>query len=190
MDNFIYSLFPAALDICIYIYIYSLRKSNNDYKWKITNFFWMFPFNTHFSHSVIPVTQLVAPIQLELVFSPSGTYLRKHQHQSGENDFTCEDLETSCLPWHVPPGALLPLTYFVLGNSIGAYLLITWANRYARAGYVLAYTALQPFTSTLLSVLLIVAGVQGAQELGNTWFEKGHHLEETNGNRWKQIVCN
>ena len=87
----------------------------------------------------------------------------------GENDFTCEDLETSCLPWHVPRGALLPLTYFVLGNSIGAYLLITWANRYARAGYVLAYTALQPFTSTLLSVLLIVAGVQGAQELG-------HHL--------------
>lgn len=84
----------------------------------------------------------------------------------GENDFTCEDLETSCLPWHVPPGAMLPLTYFVLGNSIAAYLLITWANRYARAGYVLAYTALQPFTSTLLSVLLIVAGVQGLEMPG------------------------
>ena len=156
--------------------------------------FWMFPFNTHFSHSVnsvIPVTQLVAPIQLELVFSPKySTYLQTHQHQPGENDFTCEDLETSCLPWHVPPGALLPLTYFVLGNSIGAYLLITWANRYARAGYVLAYTALQPFTSTLLSVLLIVAGVQGAQELGNTWFEKGHNLEETMETDGNKIVCN
>ena len=174
MDNSIYdccSLCSAALDIYIYymhihmcyIHIQSLRKSNN--KWKTTNGFWTFLFYIHFSHSVIPVTQLVVPIQLDLAFGsiqihPSGTSVA--QHQPGENDFTCEDLETSCLPWHVPPGAMLPLTYFVLGNSIAAYLLITWANRYARAGYVLAYTALQPFTSTLLSVLLIVAGVQGA----------------------------
>ena len=56
----------------------------------------------------------------------------------------------------------------ILGSlhSIGAYCLITWANRYARAGYVLAYTALQPFTSTVLSVCLILLGVKGLQMPG------------------------
>ena len=40
MDNFIYSLFSCGIGyMCIYIYnIYSVRKSNNDYKWKITTF--------------------------------------------------------------------------------------------------------------------------------------------------------
>ena len=76
--------------------------------------------------------------------------------EGNEHDFTCGSWKASCLPWHVPGSALLPLTYFILGNSIGSYLLITWANSYARPGYVLAYTALQPFTSTVLSVLLIV----------------------------------
>ncbi|CAE7831784.1 unnamed protein product [Symbiodinium sp. CCMP2592] len=48
--------------------------------------------------------------------------------------------------------------YWILFNSMAAYFLITWANRYARAGYVLAYTALQPFTSTVLTAALVVSG--------------------------------
>ena len=86
---------------------------------------------------------------------------------SGDNhDFTCGEYVTSCEPWAVPISAVLPLTYWVLFNSIGSYCLITWANRYARAGYVLAYTALQPFTSTVLSVILIMLGVKGLQMPG------------------------
>lgn len=90
-----------------------------------------------------------------------------------QHDFTCGNVKASCLPWHVPASAALPLTYFVLANSIGAYLLITWANSYARAGYVLAYTALQPFTSTVLSVILIV----------------GWHLEGLEMPGWNALGC-
>ena len=72
MDNFIYSLFSCGIGyMCIYIYTIYIASGNQT---MTTNgksqLLWMFPFNTHFSHSVIPVTQLVAPIQLELVFSP------------------------------------------------------------------------------------------------------------------------
>eukprot|EP00439_Symbiodinium_sp_Y106_P033336 s1093_g3.t18 len=48
--------------------------------------------------------------------------------------------------------------YWILFNSMAAYFLITWANQYARAGFVLAYTALQPFTSTVLTAALVVTG--------------------------------
>ncbi|CAE7333204.1 unnamed protein product, partial [Symbiodinium sp. KB8] len=65
---------------------------------------------------------------------------------------------TSCTAWSVPPEAVLPLVYWILFNSMAAYFLITWANRYARAGFVLAYTALQPFTSTVLTAALVVSG--------------------------------
>lgn len=77
------------------------------------------------------------------------------------SDFTCGSYQTSCLPWSVPSSAVLPLAYWILFSSIGTYFLLTWANNHARAGYVLAYTALQPFTSTILSVILILCGVQG-----------------------------
>ncbi|CAJ1414690.1 unnamed protein product [Effrenium voratum] len=75
--------------------------------------------------------------------------------ESGHDDLACGSYRTSCSPWSVPQSAVLPLVYWVLFNSMGAYLLITWANQHARAGFVLAYTALQPLTSTTLSVLLI-----------------------------------
>ena len=85
---------------------------------------------------------------------------------TGDDDFTCGTYQTSCLPWAVPASAVLPLVYWVLFTSLGSYSLITWANRYARAGYVLAYTALQPLTSSVLSVCLILLRVEGLQMPG------------------------
>lgn len=85
---------------------------------------------------------------------------------TGTKDFTCGGYQASCSPWLVPASAFLPLAYWIIFNSISAYFLLTWANRYARAGYILAYTALQPFTSTRLSVILILSGVQGLQMPG------------------------
>ena len=35
---------------------------------------------------------------------------------------------------------------------------MTWANKHAAAGFVLAYCALQPLTSTLLSVAIVSSG--------------------------------
>lgn len=80
-----------------------------------------------------------------------------------DHEIVCGGYETSCSAWYVPLSAAWPLVYFILGNSIAAYWLITWANQHARAGYVLAYTALQPFSSTLLTVCLIILGVQGLE---------------------------
>ena len=85
---------------------------------------------------------------------------------SDGSDFTCGKYHTSCAPWAVPASAVLPLAYWIIFTSIVAYFLLTWANHYARAGYVLAYTAFQPLTSTVLSVILILAGVQGLQMPG------------------------
>lgn len=85
---------------------------------------------------------------------------------AGDHDIACGSYQASCSSWVVPSSAVLPLAYWIIFTSIGAYFLLTWANHYARAGYILAYTALQPFTSTLLSVILILSGVQGLQMPG------------------------
>lgn len=66
---------------------------------------------------------------------------------------------TSCAPWSVPTDAILPLCYWVFFNSIAAYLLMTWGNLHAKAGFVLAYCALQPLGSMTLSAIII--GVAG-----------------------------
>jgi hypothetical protein len=68
------------------------------------------------------------------------------------------DYKCSCPAWEVPTNAILPLLYWIFFNSVVAYLLLTWGNKYADASKTLAYTALQPLTSTILTVL-IIAGV-------------------------------
>jgi len=60
--------------------------------------------------------------------------------------------------WVVPHSAILPLIYWILFNSVAAYLLITWGNQYAPASTVLAYCPMQPFVSTALVYILILAG--------------------------------
>ena len=52
---------------------------------------------------------------------------------------------------------MLALLYWILVNSCLAYSLMTWANGHAQAGFVLAYSALQPTTACLLSVLIVSA---------------------------------
>lgn len=74
---------------------------------------------------------------------------------SGEPPHSCGDLPTSCDPFAVPSSAVLPLAYWILFNSCAAYWLMTWANRHAKASFVLAYCALQPLTSVVLSVIII-----------------------------------
>ena len=69
----------------------------------------------------------------------------------------CGSYETSCDPWAVPAGAIGPLLYWILFNSCAAYLLMTWANHHARAGFVLAYCALQPLVSVTLSAIIDAA---------------------------------
>lgn len=76
--------------------------------------------------------------------------------------YACGAYENSCEPWAVPPSAVLPLCYWIAFNSCAAYLLMTWANKHARAGFVLAYCALQPLVSMVLSVVIIAAVGSGA----------------------------
>lgn len=65
----------------------------------------------------------------------------------------CGEYSNSCAPWAVPTSAVLPLCYWVLLNSCLVYWMITWANQHAKAGFVLAYCALQPLVAMLLSAV-------------------------------------
>jgi hypothetical protein len=53
---------------------------------------------------------------------------------------------------------VLPLAYWIVFNSCVAYGLITFGNKHASASSVLAYTALQPVATALLSWVLVVLG--------------------------------
>jgi len=61
----------------------------------------------------------------------------------------------SCTAWGVPGSAVGPLLYWILIQSVLCYLMMTWANQYAKASTTVAYTALQPLTSALLSVIIV-----------------------------------
>lgn len=69
-----------------------------------------------------------------------------------------EITKQSCIDqaWIVPASMFLPLCYWVFLQSIAAYALMTWGNKYANASAVSAYTVLQPFTSALISFILII----------------------------------
>jgi len=71
--------------------------------------------------------------------------------------------EPSCDAWSVPNNAatILPLLYWILFNSVLAYLLMTWGNQYAEPSSVLGYSALQPLTSALLTVIIRSCGYKG-----------------------------
>lgn len=64
-------------------------------------------------------------------------------------------------PWHIPAGMVLPLCFYILLGSIGAYFLVAWANQYAKASVVSAYTVVQTLTSSVVSWLLIACGGYG-----------------------------
>lgn len=78
----------------------------------------------------------------------------------GAQPFHCDSRQTSCEAWAVPASAIGPLAYWIVLNSCAAYWLMTWANKHVAAGFVLAYCALQPLTSTLLSVAIVASGAE------------------------------
>lgn len=61
----------------------------------------------------------------------------------------------SCKAWAVPTSAVLPLLWWILLQSVVAYALLTWTNKYAEPTSVLGYTALQPLSSAVLTIVLI-----------------------------------
>merc|ERR1712039_685656 len=83
------------------------------------------------------------------------------QHVTANDVYDCGDGFSqfahgcSCSPWGVPESAVLPLLYWVFFSSILAYSLVTWTNQYTAASNVLGYTAIQPLTSALLTVVLM-----------------------------------
>jgi len=62
-------------------------------------------------------------------------------------------------PWHVPSSAILPLVYWVIFTSVIAYSLLTWASRQSLPSSVLAYMALQPLTTVLLTVITLITEI-------------------------------
>jgi len=79
-------------------------------------------------------------------------------------DFVCPDCNGEA--WDVPVSAIGALVYWILFQSVLAYFLMTWGNKYADASLTSAYTALQPLTAAILSFILIACGVTGLDEPG------------------------
>lgn len=80
------------------------------------------------------------------------------QDSEGGPPFRCGGLDgvaTTCEPFAVPASAVLPLAYWILFNSCAAYWLLTWAARHTKASFVLAYCAMQPLTSVVISLMII-----------------------------------
>mmetsp|Transcript_13389 Transcript_13389/g.31422 ORF Transcript_13389/g.31422 Transcript_13389/m.31422 type:complete len:377 (-) Transcript_13389:132-1262(-) len=63
---------------------------------------------------------------------------------------------TECVTdfWALPP--LWAIVYWIVFGSLLGYWLIAWANQYAQASIVSAYTVAQPMASCLISMALIV----------------------------------
>merc|ERR1719231_2098415 len=72
--------------------------------------------------------------------------------------FCSGEAECQARPWSVPTSAVPALLYWSMGNSCGAYWLMTWANQYAPASTVSFYTVLQPVFATILTALLLATG--------------------------------
>ena len=79
-------------------------------------------------------------------------------------DFVCPKHDCKGA-WSVPNAMIFALLYWIFFNSVLAYGLMTWANGYAKASIVSAYTVLQPVTSAVLSMIIIAI--------------KGHHWAVT-----------
>lgn len=73
--------------------------------------------------------------------------------------FVCPSVDgesrPSCSAWDVPDSAIGPLLYWIFVQSVLCYMMLTWANQYANPSTTVAYTALQPLTSALLSVIVV-----------------------------------
>ncbi|KAJ1455642.1 hypothetical protein M885DRAFT_463954 [Pelagophyceae sp. CCMP2097] len=68
--------------------------------------------------------------------------------------FLCSDCTNG--GWHVPPEALPALAYWIIFQSVLAYQLMTWANKFVSASLVSAYSVLQPVTSASLTATILL----------------------------------
>ncbi|KAH8098223.1 transmembrane transporter [Aureococcus anophagefferens] len=60
--------------------------------------------------------------------------------------------------WRVPARALWALAYWVLGQSVVAYCLVTWATRRASSTLVSAFAVVQPVVAAALTAAILAAG--------------------------------
>mmetsp|Transcript_62862 Transcript_62862/g.99800 ORF Transcript_62862/g.99800 Transcript_62862/m.99800 type:complete len:412 (+) Transcript_62862:43-1278(+) len=100
-----------------------------------------YPSSTITGYSYIIATGLM--IITAIVVASSDTILH----------FLCSDCHGA---WEVPTVTIYALLYWILMQSLLSYLLMTWANQYADPSVNLAYTVLQPLTSTIASELLLL----------------------------------
>mmetsp|Transcript_11389 Transcript_11389/g.28742 ORF Transcript_11389/g.28742 Transcript_11389/m.28742 type:complete len:382 (-) Transcript_11389:36-1181(-) len=84
-------------------------------------------------------------------------------------DFLCPKCNGD--PWHVPPSALLSITYSVIFQTIIAYLAQAWALRYAPASLASLYATAQPIMAAAVTILLLVVGLNPGGVLGYPGFE-------------------
>jgi len=77
----------------------------------------------------------------------------------GAMEFLCPDCPHGQSLWHVPPGAIYALCYWVVVQSAIAYSLLTWTNQHATSTLVIAYSVLQPVVAAALTGLLLIFAV-------------------------------
>jgi drug/metabolite transporter (DMT)-like permease len=77
----------------------------------------------------------------------------------GSSTFFCPECPNEQEIWYLPRAALPALTYYILFASVASYGLITWANQFATGTLVMSYTVLQPVTTAVLTVGLLITGL-------------------------------
>ena len=70
--------------------------------------------------------------------------------------FVCPE---GCPAWSIPGTEIGAISFYVLGPSVLCYCFLVWGTKNAQeTTYCLAYTALQPVSSLVLSLIFILAG--------------------------------
>jgi len=79
-------------------------------------------------------------------------------------NWVCPDCDGEA--WNVPSTAIGALFYWIICQSVLAYFLLTWGNKYADPSLTAAFAAVQPLSAALLSFILISCGVTGLDSPG------------------------
>jgi len=73
----------------------------------------------------------------------------------------------------IPTEVFLPLGYAIVFATILSYMALTWANTYAPASMVAAYSSLQPLTAALLSFIFLGEVLVWREGLGALFITSG-----------------
>lgn len=80
-----------------------------------------------------------------------------------------EETKLGCIrsAWVMRRNMLLPVLFYIMFGSLAAYFLVAWANQYAKASVVSAYTVVQTLTASGVSAILVaVGGLRWAESYG------------------------